>query len=118
MLLKGLENGTVELIPPTSPREIIPPIPALHCPHCPVGLPSGEESVSRSGPRRANGVGRLLRLRSTHPIACLITDTVLGPSFIPLPSSPLPCWRASKVPHLIDGEKEPLAGTVSGGAGS
>lgn len=118
MPLRGLGNGTVVLIPPTSPREIIPPTPALHHLHCPVGSPSGEESVSPPGPRRARDRGRLLRLRSTHPIACLITDTVLGPSFIPFPSSPLPCRRAITVPHLTNGEKEPLAGTVSGGAGS
>ena len=117
MLLRRLGNGTVVLIPPTSPGKSYLPLRPCTT-HIAPWVHPPEKSVSLPGPRGAHVRGRMLRLRSTHPIACLITDAVLGPSFIPLPSSPLPFQKAIKVPHLRDGEKEPLAGTVSGGARS
>ena len=101
--------------PSTSPREV-PPLHTSVRPHpAPTALwvpPLVQESASPPSPRGAPGWVGLIRLSNTHWITCLISDCA-GPLFhYNFPTLPP---ESIEGPHFADGEKEGLAGVVSGG---
>lgn len=103
--------------PSTSPREV-PPLHTSVRPHpAPTALwvpPLVQESASPPSPRGAPGWVGLIRLSNTHWITCLISDCA-GPLFhYNFPTLPP---ESIEGPHFADGEKEGLAGVVSGVGG-